>query len=87
MNVEIGAEAALFPEYIKGIFVAVWEVDIIAAWTSFISNADASDSERRRVFFNYTVSQLLPGRWVVRFAKHGALHPYVLGSKLKEDRA
>jgi hypothetical protein len=26
MNVEIGAEAALFPEkeYIKGIFVAVW---------------------------------------------------------------
>jgi hypothetical protein len=27
MNVEIGAEAALFPEkeYIKGIFVAVWE--------------------------------------------------------------
>ena len=28
MKVEIGAEAALFPEkeYIKGIFVAVWEV-------------------------------------------------------------
>jgi hypothetical protein len=27
MNVEIGAEAALFPEkeYINGIFVAVWE--------------------------------------------------------------
>ncbi len=27
MNVEIGAEAALFPEkeYIKGIFVAVWD--------------------------------------------------------------
>jgi hypothetical protein len=27
MNVEIGAEAALFPEkeYISGIFVAVWE--------------------------------------------------------------
>jgi hypothetical protein len=26
MNVEVGAEAALFPEkeYIKGIFVAVW---------------------------------------------------------------
>jgi hypothetical protein len=24
---------------------------------------------------------------VVMFAKHGALHPYVLGSKLKEDRA
>jgi hypothetical protein len=29
MNVEIGAEAALFPEkeYIKGIFVAVWSND------------------------------------------------------------
>jgi hypothetical protein len=28
MNVEIGAEAALFPEkkYIKGIFIAVWTV-------------------------------------------------------------
>jgi hypothetical protein len=28
MNVEIGAEAALFPEkdYIKGIFVAVWDL-------------------------------------------------------------
>ncbi len=28
MNVEIGAEAALFPEkeYIRGIFVAVWEI-------------------------------------------------------------
>jgi hypothetical protein len=27
MNVEIGAEAAVFPEkeYIKGIFVAVWD--------------------------------------------------------------
>jgi hypothetical protein len=29
MNVEIGAEAALFPEkeYIKGIYVAVWAPD------------------------------------------------------------
>jgi hypothetical protein len=29
MNVEIGAEAALFPEkeYIKGIFVAVYSID------------------------------------------------------------
>jgi hypothetical protein len=28
MNVEIGAEAALFPEkeYISGIFVAVWKI-------------------------------------------------------------
>ncbi len=31
MNVEIGAEAALFPEkeYIKGIFVAVWTVECV----------------------------------------------------------
>jgi hypothetical protein len=31
MNVEIGAEAALFPEkeYINGIFVAVWEFDTV----------------------------------------------------------
>jgi hypothetical protein len=66
MNVEIGPEAALFPEkeYIKGIFVAVWEVDIIAACASLMANADANDSDRRRVFFNYTVSQLLPDRVV-----------------------
>jgi hypothetical protein len=66
MNVEIGAEAALFPEkeYIKGIFVAVWEVDIIAACVSFIGNADANDSERSRVFFNYYFSLLMPDRVV-----------------------
>ncbi len=31
MNVEIGAEAALFPEkeYIKGIFLALWLKDIL----------------------------------------------------------
>jgi hypothetical protein len=34
MNVEIGAEAALFPEkeYIGGIAVAVWEMAIGTTW-------------------------------------------------------
>ncbi len=67
-------------------------MDIITACASFKANAYANDNERNRVFFNYYFSQLLPDRvvphgWVVRFAKHGALHPYVLGSKLKADRA
>jgi hypothetical protein len=36
MNVEIGAEAALFPEkeYIKGILVAVWYVEHL--WIQYL---------------------------------------------------
>jgi hypothetical protein len=37
MNVEIGAEAALFPEkeYISGIFVAVWKTSTKIAFKEF----------------------------------------------------
>jgi hypothetical protein len=37
MNVEIGAEAALFPEkeYISGIFIAVWRLKEFFTWPDF----------------------------------------------------
>jgi hypothetical protein len=37
MNVEIGAEAALFPEkqYISGIFIAVWQALVARVWDTF----------------------------------------------------
>jgi hypothetical protein len=40
------------------------EVDIITACANCMANADANDSERSRVFFNYTFSPLLPDRVV-----------------------
>jgi hypothetical protein len=87
MNVEIGAEAALFPEkeYIKGIFVAVWEVDSIAACASFMGNANANDGETSRssliiLFLSCWLTVWFLHGMVVMFAKHGARHPYVLGS-------
>ncbi len=59
MNVEIGADAALFPEkeYIKGIFVAVqlawlslratWRLMVIASFTS--SSLTSSNPDRWRI--------------------------------------